>query len=205
MADATQGVDLITSLGGSGGTTGAILFAYHNYFSNKMKKEIKDEFSPLVSGARGEALKSKEKTKDLKTELESKVEKLENKIKDDREAFRYFMEDNKSHIERLDASESKYEDLSVELKHKIEKNTDRVQDIKTGQNMLELRLNSQDERERKHYEELSKMSADNKVMDQRLAHIEEEQKEMKLVLVKLTDSVQSLRDAVVQLTAKMDR
>lgn len=205
MADATQGVDLITSLGGSGGTTGAILFAYHNYFSNKMKKELKDEFSPLISSAEGEALKSKENTKDLKSGIESKVEKLENKIKDDREAFRYFMEDNKSHIERLDASESKYEDLSVELKHKIEKNTDRVQDIKTGQNMLELRLNSQDERERKHYEELSKMSADNKVMDQRLAHIEEEQKEMKLVLVKLTDSVQSLRDAVVQLTAKMDR
>ena len=71
--------------------------------------------------------------------------------------------------------------------------------------MLELRLNVFEERERKHYEELSKMSTDNQVMDKRLDHIEQEFVEHKVVLREMASTLSDLRDAVVKLSAQLER
>lgn len=207
MADATQGVDLLTALGGSGGTTGAILFAYHNYFSNKNKKDVKEDLKPSFDNIKERVVKLGEEVVKAKAEgikNTDRSKKNRDKIDEDRNAFMEFASESRKHIERIDNAESRIEDVVAEVNHKIEKNADRVETVTSGHNMLELRLNAFEERERKHYEELSKMNSDNKVMDQRLTHIEQEASESKMILMKLSETVQDLRDAVVKLSAKLD-
>ena len=185
-----NGVDLLTALGGGGGGIGSALLIYHNFIGSKLKDSFKADFDKVTT---------------------RKKEKKE-KIKEDREAFSHFQEDysrnqrmNAEAVKRVDDLESKLEDFSVEVSHNANSLKDRFNDFKSGNAMQDLRIGNIEEKERKQYEEITQMTSNGKLLEQRLDFMAHEISELKTGLSELTKSMLEMKDAILKLALKLDK
>ena len=128
-----------------------------------------------------------------------KIDDLNAKIKEDSSTFialnedlTRFKNDTRDAVGRLDNAESRIEDFVLEARTEIAGNKDRLDDFRNAHTMLERRINDIENRERSHYEELSKMSGNTQLLDQRLAFLEENSRNTNTALAELTKAINTL-------------
>lgn len=172
---ASGGLEWLVGGGGVGASGWVLYFLYEKVFKRF------EEFNKRIN-----------KIGDKQVKAFESINKFDDYITKDREAFLEFLNDYNQFKNKSDITLKKTDKIKLNL-------VDKFNDLKTGINIQEGRVVDLEKKERKNYEELRDMSSDNKIMDREIQYLRSDMSDIKDSLKELTRVVIELKEDIIKI------